>query len=416
MSENGLSHEIKRQMSENQQKIDQLNDQLSRKTDEIKIIQTISSEILNTLDLETLFDNIMSLMHEVFGFEHCMILLSEDTQLRVASSHGHEDQGIGMTVPMGKGVIGTVAQRRKIMRMMGLRTRRRYVQRTAGAEADALPTLKDADSQIAIPLQVKDKLVGVYTVESEKANAFDALDEEILTIVSNQVAAAIDNASAYNQLQKLAEANSRFVPRQFLRLLGKEAITETELDDQIEESMTVLFSDIRDFTPLSESMSPAETFAFVNDYLGTMAPIIREHGGFIDKYIGDAIMAIFPNSPGDAVAAGLKMEQHLAQFNARIAEQGRPPIRIGIGIHTGPLVAGIVGFAERLEGTVIGDCVNTASRLEGVTKDLSVTLLVSETVVRELAEANEYVFDSLDEVSVKGKAQKVQVFGVSERP
>ena len=298
MSENGLSHEIKRQMSENQQKIDQLNDQLSRKTDEIKIIQTISSEILNTLDLETLFDNIMSLMHEVFGFEHCMILLSEDTQLRVASSHGHEDQGIGMTVPMGKGVIGTVAQRRKIMRMMGLRTRRRYVQRTAGAEAVALPTLKDADSQIAIPLQVKDKLVGVYTVESEKANAFDALDEEILTIVSNQVAAAIDNASAYNQLQKLAEANSRFVPRQFLRLLGKEAITETELDDQIEESMTVLFSDIRDFTPLSESMSPAETFAFVNDYLGTMAPIIREHGGLLINTLAMRSWRYFPTHPG----------------------------------------------------------------------------------------------------------------------
>ena len=415
MSETGLSHEIKQQMSENQRQIDQLNDQLSRKTDEIKIIQTISSEILNTLDLEVLFGNIMSLMHEVFGFEHCMILLSEDEQLRVAASHGHEDQGIGMTVPMGKGVIGTVAQRRKIMRMMGLRTRRRYVQRTAGAEGDALPTLKDADSQIAIPLQVKEKLVGVYTVESEKANAFNALDEEILTIVSNQVAAAIDNASAYNQLQKLAEANSRFVPRQFLRLLGKESITETELDDQIESAMTVLFSDIRDFTPLSESMSPAETFAFVNDYLGTMAPVIREHGGFIDKYIGDAIMAIFPNSPGDAVAAGLKMEQHLALFNARTAEHGRPPIRIGIGIHTGPLVAGIVGFAERLEGTVIGDCVNTASRLEGVTKELSVTLLVSETVVNELAEADEYTFNSLGEVSVKGKAQKVQVFSVTER-
>ena len=179
--------------------------------------------------------------------------------------------------------------------------------------------------------------------------------------------------------------------------------------------MTVLFSDIRDFTPLSESMSPAETFAFVNDYLGTMAPVIREHGGFIDKYIGDAIMAIFPNSPGEAVAAGLKMEQHLALFNTRTAEQGRPPIRIGIGIHTGPLVAGIVGFAERLEGTVIGDCVNTASRLEGVTKELSVTLLVSETVVNELADESEYVFNSLGEVAVKGKAQKVQVFGVTER-
>jgi len=415
MSESVFSTEIKQQMSENQRQIEQLNEQLSRKTDEIKIIQTISSEILNTLDLEVLFGNIMTLMHEVFGFEHCMILLSEGSLLRVAASHGHDDQGLGITVPIGKGVIGTVAQRRKIMRMMGLRTRRRYVQRATGTDTEALPTLEDADSQIAIPLQVKDKLVGVYVVESEKANAFNALDEEILTIVSNQVAAAIDNAAAYRELQQLAEANSRFVPREFLRLLQKESITETELNDQTEGKMTVLFSDIRDFTPLSESMTPAEAFAFVNDYLGTMAPIIREHGGFIDKYIGDAIMAIFPGSPQNAVAAGLKMEESLQHFNQHTATAGKPPIRIGIGIHTGQLVAGIIGFADRLEGTVIGDCVNTASRLEGVTKDLPVSLLVSETVVEELGDAAEYAIDSLGEVEVKGKKEKLKVYGIAPR-
>ena len=260
MIDSTVSTQIKKQMLENQQQIDQLNDQLSRKTDEIKIIQTISSEILNTLELEVLFDNIMVLMHEVFGFEYCIILLTEGTLLRVAACHGHGDKGIGATIPIGKGVIGTVAQRRKIMRIMGLRTRRRYVQSATGSDIEALPSLDDADSQIAIPLQVKDKLVGVYVVESDKANAFNALDEEILTIVSNQVAAAIDNAAAYNNLQQLAEANSRFVPREFLNLLEKDSITETKLADQIEGRMTVLFSDLRDFTPLSESMTPAETF------------------------------------------------------------------------------------------------------------------------------------------------------------
>ena len=177
--------------------------------------------------------------------------------------------------------------------------------------------------------------------------------------------------------------------------------------------MTVLFSDIRDFTPLSESMTPAAAFAFVNDYLGTMAPIIREHGGFIDKYIGDAIMAIFPGSSQDAVAAGLKMEENLQHFNQCTAATGKPPIRIGI--HTGQLVAGIIGFADRLEGTVIGDCVNTASRLEGLTKDLPTSLLVSETVGEELGDAAEYAIDSLGEVEVKGKKEKLKGYGIAPR-
>ncbi len=109
------------------------------------------------------------------------------------------------------------------------------------------------------------------------------------------------------------------------------------------------------------------------------------------------------------------MEENLQHFNQRTAATGKPPIRIGIGIHTGQLVAGIIGFADRLEGTVIGDCVNTASRLEGLTKDLPTSLLVSETVVEELGDAAEYAIDSLGEVEVKGKKEKLKVYGIAPR-
>ena len=417
MSDAAPTVELKQQIAENQKAIDKLNDQLSRRTNEIRIIQSISSEILNTLELDTLFASVMRLLHEVFGFEHCMILLTEphNSVLRVAASYGYDGQGTGATVSLGVGVIGTVAERRKIMRITGLRGRRMYVKAAAesgSATTAALPGLQDVDSQIAIPLLVKDKLVGVYAVESERSSAFNALDEAILTIVSNQVAAAIDNAAAYRDLRRLAEANSRFVPREFLALLKKESITETQLADQVEGKMTVLFSDIRDFTPLSEAMTPAETFSFVNAYLGVMTPVIREHGGFIDKYIGDAIMAIFPGSADDAVDAALAMQDRLEVFNASLAARGRAPIRAGIGIHTGQLIAGIIGFEDRLEGTVIGDSVNAAARLESLTKAIGHPLVVSEAVVADLTHPERYRVKPFGDVSVKGKNQPLKVFGV----
>jgi adenylate cyclase len=417
VSDASSTAELKQQLVANQQAIDLLNEQLGRRTNEIRIIQSISAEILNTLDLDVLFANVMRLLHEVFGFEHCMILLADAAQpvVRVAASYGYDGKGIGASVPVGVGVIGMVAQRRRIMRMMGLRSRRLYAE-TANARTTAapnpLPGLPNADSQLAIPLLVKDKLVGVYSVESERVNAFNALDEVILTIVSNQIAAAIDNAAAYRDLRRLAEANSRFVPREFLHLLGKDSITDTQLADRTEGTMTVLFSDIRDFTPLCESMTPAETFAFINEYLGVMAPVIRQHGGFIDKYIGDAIMAIFPQADG-AVEAGLAMQERLESFNARRVERGREPIGIGIGVHTGQLIAGIIGFEDRMEGTVLGDCVNAAARLESLTKELGRALVASEQVVESLSRREAYVVDALGEVKVKGKRQALHVFGLS---
>ncbi|TGK22566.1 adenylate/guanylate cyclase domain-containing protein [Leptospira kmetyi] len=414
---------FKKQFIENQKGIEELNQKLNRKTREVEIIQSISTEILNTLDLDLIFERIMKVMDEVFGFKHAMILMGEENSelLKVVASRGYEQSGIGATVEFGKGVIGVVAKKRKIMRMVGISTQMRYAEQigqSMGMEEKKikLPGLKDAKSQIAIPLLVKEKLLGVFAVESEEINAFKLLDEMILSIVGNQIAVAIENAAAYHTQQQLSEAYSRFVPKEFLSILSKKSILETQLADQTEGLMTVMFSDIRGFTTLSEKMTPNENFRFINDYLGMIAPLIKEHSGFIDKFIGDAIMAIFPSRAEDAVEASLAMMRALKKFNRMREEQGQDPIDIGIGIHTGHLMLGIIGHENRMEGTVIGDSVNLASRIEGLTKQYQCSIIASEVTIASLKNPETFSHFFLDEVTVKGKSQAVKVYKIENPP
>ncbi len=160
----------------------------------------------------------------------------------------------------------------------------------------------------------------------------------------------------------------RFVPHAFLAIIGKPSIVEVELGDNKREKMSILFSDIRSFTTLSEGMTPDENFAFINAYLERMGPVIRDHNGFIDKYIGDAIMALFGNAD-DAVRAGLAMLGALDGFNDDRRAAGLKPIAFGVGINTGLLMLGTIGEKDRMDGTVISDAVNLAARIESLTKD-----------------------------------------------
>ena len=168
------------------------------------------------------------------------------------------------------------------------------------------------------------------------------------------------------------------------RSLGHESITGVRLGDQIQTTMTVLFSDIRDFTTISERLGPEGTMKLLNEYLSRMGPVIRKHGGFIDKYIGDAIMALFPRSPDDAASAILDMMSTMDDFNRDLTGEGRAPLHAGCAIHTGTLMLGIIGEAERYEGTAIADTVNLASRLESLTKYYGVHALVSGATAKHL--------------------------------
>jgi len=215
-----------------------------------------------------------------------------------------------------------------------------------------------------------------------------------------------------DELFQLNKAYERFVPNQFLQFLEKSSIIDVELGDQVQLEMSVLFSDIRDFTTLSESMTPEDNFRFINSYLSRMEPVINENNGFIDKYIGDAIMALFSGEADNAVKAGIAMLQGLVEYNQNRANFGYAPIQIGIGINTGSLMLGTVGGQNRMDGTVISDAVNLASRVESLTKNYGVSLLITQPTYSRLKNPSQYAIRTLDTVKVKGKSEAVTVYEV----
>jgi class 3 adenylate cyclase len=205
------------------------------------------------------------------------------------------------------------------------------------------------------------------------------------------------------------EIFSKFVPSEFIGLLNKKDITELELGSQVQKKMTVLFADIREFTSISERMSPEENFEFLNSYLKIMTPCIKSNNGFIDKFIGDAIMAIFPSQPDDALKAAILMQRELSGFNRAISKKGFLPIKIGIGIHIGSLIIGTIGSEDRMESTVISDAVNLAARIENLTKTYGANILISLETLLELDDMDKYFYRILDRVQVKGKTKLVSV-------
>ena len=205
-------------------------------------------------------------------------------------------------------------------------------------------------------------------------------------------------------------AFSRFVPHEFLGFLKKEKIIDVSLGDNAQKEMTVLFSDIRNFTTISERLSPEENFTFINSYLAIMGPIVREHGGFIDKYIGDAIMALFVHAD-DAVKTAVEMLQQLPNCGGDDYTSDKA-LRIGIGLNTGHLMLGTIGETDRMEGTVISDAVNVASRIEGLSKEYGAHLLISQSTMDRLRHPEEFKHRRIGHIQVKGKTHKVTVYEI----
>jgi len=214
------------------------------------------------------------------------------------------------------------------------------------------------------------------------------------------------------EIVELNSAYERFVPKEFLSLLEKESIMDLRLGDQVQRSMTVMFSDIRNFTSMSEARAPQVNFDFLNEYLGRVSPLVRRNGGFIDKYIGDAVMALFPRSADDAVRGALDAVREVKSFNESLKEIDQPSMRTGVGLQTGTLMLGIIGAEDRFQATVIADAVNTASRLESLTKLYGVDILVSETVMEALEDRSNYLHRYLGVMQVKGKEKPVRVYEI----
>jgi class 3 adenylate cyclase/CheY-like chemotaxis protein len=220
----------------------------------------------------------------------------------------------------------------------------------------------------------------------------------------------------------MTKAFEKFVPKQFLARIAKEGLANIQPGTVELSTLTVMFSDIRAFTKLSERMSPSAVFALLNSYLGRMQVPIEKYHGFIDKFIGDAIMALF-DGPLDeqatrGVQAAIGMQEHLQLFNEERAERGQVPIVTGIGLHVGPVMLGTLGNINRMDSTVIGDAANLAARIEGVTKFYASRIIISDDLFC-LLEEGKFLTRPLDLVVVKGRTQPVllhEVFAADPEP
>ena len=217
--------------------------------------------------------------------------------------------------------------------------------------------------------------------------------------------------SLFEQQVKLTKAYQRFVPKQLLEYLGKDSILDVKLGDQVSINMSILFADIRSFTSISEKMSPEENFKFVNSYLNNIGPLIRKNNGYIDKFMGDGVMALFKTSEKDAIIAAIEMHKSLNSYNQKSSINGQDPIKIGIGINTGKMMLGTLGESNRMEGSVISDAVNIASRLESLTKVYKSDILISEDTKKKIKQKNLFT-RFVDIVKVKGKSESFSIYEV----
>ena len=228
-----------------------------------------------------------------------------------------------------------------------------------------------------------------------------------LAFAFNSMVHEIDSYA--KNLEKLNASFERFVPYEFLQQMGQKNIIDVQLGDQAEREMTVMFSDIRSFTTISESMSHKECFDFLNEYLSYVSPLVRSHHGFIDKFIGDAIMALFPRRPDDAIQNAIDMFGRIEDFNKKVGSKGNTKMKIGVGLHTGSLMLGTIGEEQRMESTVISDAVNIASRLEGLTKRFSSNIIISEKSLQKTENRDNFLYRPLGRVRVKGRSSSIEV-------
>jgi adenylate cyclase len=271
-------------------------------------------------------------------------------------------------------------------------------------------------STICAPLVAESGVHGaLYADRLDPFAAFKADDLELITAVAAQTAVAVENARAHERLarEEVARANyGRFLPEYVVKQMLEHP--ESFKLGGANQTITVLFADIRGFTRLSEHANPEKVVHLLNKYFSAMTDIIFAHGGTLDKYLGDGLMALFgaptatPQDATNALNAAAAMQRRVISINQELRAEGFNEIGIGIGLHTGEATVGYIGSERRSEYTAIGDTVNTAARLESNSK--AGQILLSDATAR--AATSRYTLKERDPIFVKNRAQPVPLFEV----
>jgi adenylate cyclase len=286
-------------------------------------------------------------------------------------------------------------------------------ERFSGSESIKISGLRSA---MCAPLVGTNRLFGILYVDNlERTSAFSQEELNVFALVAAQAGAAIDNAMAHQKIAQQAlqrSALERFLSPEVAEMVV--ANPDIRLGG-VNQKVSVMFADIRGFTPMSENMGPEQVVEILNEYFTRVTDVIFDYGGTLDKYIGDAVMAVFgaPIAKGkdaaQCVNAAIQIQRLLIELNRDAAARQWPELRVGIGINTGIVTAGNIGSPRRIDYTVIGDTVNTASRL--MSNAAGGQILISQSTADEIGDSFNLV--RLPPLMLKGRSEPVQVFNVT---
>jgi adenylate cyclase len=380
-----------------------------RQAKKLSLLLDISQRLSGEFDLEKLLRNVMDTMFEIMNVDRVSILLRNETTGELVPSMSKSRLGDTQFPHVPRSIADKVVQERVAVVSDNTITDSRFKGQSI--------VMQSVRSAMCSPLMAAgDRVLGLLYVDSvTAANSFSDEDLQFLVAFSGLVAIGIRNSSYAEQIKREALVRSNFeryfAPNVAAEIAQQDAAVTIGGDRR---PVTILFSDIRGFTSIAESMGPDAIAGLLTEYFSEMVEIIFEHGGTLDKFVGDAIMALWgapiahADDPDRALRAAVAMQEGIRKLNERWVSLGRPEIGVGIGVNYGEAFAGNIGSHRRLEYTVIGDPVNVANRL--CAEAGPGEILVSEAFCQVVKEPAEYEY--LHEMALRGRTRTVQVYRV----
>ncbi|MFN0084510.1 MAG: adenylate/guanylate cyclase domain-containing protein [Blastocatellia bacterium] len=381
--------------------------ELEKKERILRLFYDLSHKLSSIFSLEEIYDQAFGILFSVTPASRCFIFRkNEGGEFQQVAARMRQEGEVGDPLPISQTIFAKVASERVSVLL-------EESNRNDPTFSSDSVLATQVYSVMAAPIIGPRGLLGIIYVDRHEAfDNFSPDDLDLLNAIAVQTGIAINTVNNYERLQRQAQARSnfeRFLPRQVVDqiLRSPDAI---RLGGE-RQKITVLFADIRNFTTLSESATPEIVVNLLNRYFSSISEIIFRHGGTLDKYIGDGLMALFGApyitelDPVQAVRAAVEMQRSMQLFNERLRAESLPEISIGIGINTGPAIVGYIGSETRLDYTAIGDTVNTAARLESLAQ--AGQIVISENTMQALDES--FTLRSLGTEKLKGKNVNLRI-------
>lgn len=392
---------------------------LDNRLKELLIVNSIATTVSMSVDMEQLLSILYSQIYAYFEIDSFMVGLVDFEKRKIAIKVVF-DQGIeceGFDIELGQGLTGMVIEKKEPVLLNDFENEiKEYgIQPVNVSCVEGYVTR----SWFGIPLKIGESIIGVLKVESGKKNAFPKETQDVLITLSSQVSVAIHNQNMVDEIrkskdqeEKLRKTFQRFVPADVVSQLVEQEDSKLFQGKNVEA--VIMFTDLRNFTTISETMDAKSVVSLLNLYFTAMTNVVIKHGGIIDKFMGDAMLIVFQSDidyealSAKAFLASKEMLEVLHEFNKTRPDTNWPDLEMGISVHKGEVIIGNIGSPQKMDYTVIGDTVNLSSRLESLCKFYQTSLILSEPVIKDLE--NENHFRELDYIAVKGKTKPVKIY------